>query len=135
MDVGTGTGILAIAARLLGAGRVIAIDTDREACQGARKNFSLNDVTDQIELLHGGIETLGPEMRFDLALANLDSKGLCPLFVSLAALLRSPGRLVASGILVEEEKVVTAAARASGFRLTGSQSDGEWVCLDLICAG
>lgn len=132
LDVGTGTGILAIGAAVLGAERVVAIDTDSEVCEAARRNLSLNNVTDRIELLHGGVETLGPDMRFDLALANLDSKGLCLLFEPLVTVLRATGRLVASGILAEDERAVTAAAQASGLRVTGRRLDGEWVCLELI---
>jgi len=131
LDVGTGTGILAIGAAVFGAERVVAIDTDPEVCEAARRNLSLNNVTDRIELLNGGVETLGPDMWFDLALANLDSKGLCLLFEPLVMFLHATGRLVASGILAEDERVVTAAARASGLRVTGRRSDGEWICLDL----
>ena len=131
LDVGTGTGILAIGAAVLGTARVVAIDTDSEVCEAARRNLSLNNVTDRIELVNGGIETLGPDLRFDLALANLDSKTLCLLCEPLVRFLRAAGRLVASGILAEDERVVTAAAHASGLRVAGRRSDGEWVCLEL----
>lgn len=131
LDVGTGTGILAIAAAVLGAEHVVAIDTDPEACDGAGKNLSLNNVTDRVELFQGGVETLGPEMEFDLALANLDAKGLSAVFSSLSALLLPHGRLIASGVLLEEEGKVTAAARDSALEVTATQSDGEWICLVL----
>jgi ribosomal protein L11 methyltransferase len=132
LDVGTGTGVLAIAGAVLGAERVVAVDADPEACEAARRNLSLNDVTDRIRICHGRVETLDPKIRFDLVLANLDAKGLCPLFEILLAFFPPQGRLVASGILVEEEGTVAAAARASGLRVAGRQSDGEWLCLTLI---
>lgn len=132
VDVGTGTGILAIAAAVLGADRVVAIDADPEACGAATSNLSLNNTAERIRISHGGVEALGPDVRFDLVLANLDSKGLCPLYGRLVAFLPPQGRLVASGILVEEEATVAAAARASGLRVTARQSDGEWLCLTMV---
>lgn len=132
LDVGAGTGILAIAAAALGAERVLAIDTDPEACEAAARNLALNSITGRVQIFHGCVEALGSETRFDLALANLDAKGLCRLFEPVLTRLSPRGRLVVSGILVEEEGAVTAAARASGFRLAARQSEGEWLCLNLI---
>ncbi|MFQ5960032.1 MAG: 50S ribosomal protein L11 methyltransferase [Candidatus Methylomirabilales bacterium] len=131
LDVGTGSGILAIAGAVLGAERVVAIDTDPEACEAAASNVSLSDVKDRIRISHAGVESIDPETRFDLALANLDAKGLCALFKRLVTCLRPASRLIASGILVEEDGAVVAAARASGLSVTGRQSDGEWLCLML----
>ncbi|MFQ5803303.1 MAG: 50S ribosomal protein L11 methyltransferase [Candidatus Methylomirabilales bacterium] len=131
LDVGTGTGILAVAAALLGAQRVVALDTDPEACEAVKTNLTLNKAAGCVELLHGSIDVLGPQMRFDLVLANLDAKTLFPLFDTLRILLVPGGRLVISGILVEDEGKVGAAASASGFRLLAHQSDGEWICLTL----
>lgn len=129
LDVGTGTGILAIAAAALGAERVVAIDTDPDACEGAARNLALNNVTGRVKLFRGGIETLEPDMQFDLIVANLDAKGFGSLFDSLLHRLSARGRLVASGILVEDEEKFVAAASASGFRLLGRQSEAEWLCL------
>jgi ribosomal protein L11 methyltransferase len=135
LDVGTGSGILAIAAGVLGAERVVAIDADPEACEAATGNVSLSDVKDRIRISHGGVEIIDPVTRFDLAIANLDAKGLCPLFAPLVTLLRPHGRMIASGILVEEDGTVAAAARASGLCVAGHQSDGEWLCLMLTPDG
>jgi len=129
--MGTGTGILAIAAAMLGAQRVIALDTDPDAFEAAKKNLTLNKAAGCLKLLHGGIEALRPQMRFDLVLANLDAKTLSHLFDTLRFLLAPQGRLVVSGILVEAEEEIGSAARASGFQLLTRQSDGEWVCLTL----
>lgn len=132
LDVGTGTGVLAIAAAALGAERVVAIDTDPDACEAATRNLVLNSVSDRIRLSQGGVESLGPELPFDVIVANLDSKGLCALFGDLSPLLHPQGRLVACGILVEEEATVAAAARAARLGVSGRQSDGEWLCLTLV---
>ncbi|MFQ5962243.1 MAG: 50S ribosomal protein L11 methyltransferase [Candidatus Methylomirabilales bacterium] len=131
LDVGTGTGILAIAAALLGAEQVVAIDTDPEACEAATKNLALNKTTGPVQILHGGVDALEPERRFDLLLVNLDTKSLSHLFDSLSAHLAPWGRLVASGILVDEERTVSDAAETSAFRVTARQFDGEWLCLTL----
>ena len=134
LDVGTGTAILAIAAAGLGARRVVALDTDRESCEAAMGNLGLNRLTDRVHLVHGGVEALSPRPRFDLLLANLDTKTLLRLFDGLRILLTPRGRLVASGILVEDEERVRAAAMASGFRPLARQSDGEWLCLTLAAS-
>ncbi len=131
LDVGTGTGILAMAADALGAERVVAVDTDPEACAGAMKNLVLNHTRDCVQVLHGGVEALRPGTRFDLVVANLDSRSLRPLFNALKVLLAPHGRLVASGILLEEEETLSGAARAAGLRSIARQSDGEWLCLTL----
>jgi ribosomal protein L11 methyltransferase len=131
LDVGTGTGILAIAAAALGADPVVAIDTDPEACEAATKNLALNRVVDRVEVFHGGLEALGPLVRFDLIVANLDTKSLGPVLNPIKTLLTPHGRLVASGILVEEEETLSGATRAAGFRVLTRQSDNEWLCLTL----
>ena len=131
LDVGTGTGILAIAAAVLGAEQVVAIDTDLEAYEEATKNLALNRTTGAVQILHGGVDALEPERQFDLLLVNLDTKSLFHLFESLSAHLAPWGRVVVSGVLVEEEGTVGAAAAASGFRVIARQFDGEWLCLTL----
>lgn len=131
LDVGTGTGILAIAAAALGAGCIVAIDTDPEACEAATRNLVLNSVSDRIRLFQGGVEAFGPELPFDVIVANLDSKSLCALFGALSPILHPRGRLVASGVLVEEGATVAAAARAARLGVSARQSDGEWLCLTL----
>lgn len=131
LDVGTGTGILAIAAVGLGADRVIAFDTDREACEGAARNLALNNLTGRVQLFYGGVEALRRLIRFDLILANLDVKTLYPLFDTIRILLAPQGRLIISGILVEDEEKVGVAAGTSGFRLLARESDGDWVCLTM----
>jgi ribosomal protein L11 methyltransferase len=66
LDLGTGTGILAITATILGAQRVVALDTDLEACRAARDNPALNDGADRIQVIWGGIEALRPTLRFEM---------------------------------------------------------------------
>jgi ribosomal protein L11 methyltransferase len=131
LDVGTGTGILAIAAAVLGADSVVAIDTDPEACEATTKNLAFNDVSSTVQVRHGGVETLGPGMRFDLVVANLDTRSLRPILDALKPFLVPQGCLVMSGILVDEEETMSRTARAAGLRVAARQSDGEWLCLTL----
>ncbi|MFQ5656177.1 MAG: 50S ribosomal protein L11 methyltransferase [Candidatus Methylomirabilales bacterium] len=135
LDVGTGTGILAIAPAVLGAERVVALDTDPEACEAITKNLALNRIAGRVHIVHGGVDALEPEMRFDLVLANLDTKSLSHLFDNLSAHLAPWGRVVASGILVQEERTVSEAAEASGFQVTARRSEGEWLGLTLSPKG
>lgn len=135
LDVGTGTGILAIAVAALGAERVVAIDTDPEACQAAIRNLALNDCADRVQVFHGEVEILGPNTQFDLLLANLDAKNLRGLFYTLPTLLTRGGHAICSGILVEEEGGVAATVRASRLQIVARQREGEWLCLTLTAEG
>ena len=135
LDVGTGTGILAIAAAALGAQRVIAIDTDPEARDAAEKNLARHDCANRVHILSGGLEALAPDLRFNVVLANLDTKTLCPLFPLIATFLVPGGRLIAGGILVEDEEKVTATLRNSALRTLDRQVEEEWLCLTLAVPG
>lgn len=135
MVLDVGTGILAIAAAALGAQRVVAVDTDPDACRAARENLSLHDCADRVQIIHGGIEDVGSDQRFDLILANLDAKILPLLFHTLATLLAPSGRLIVGGILPEEEGILTPAISASQLRTAQRRTEGEWLCLTLARKG
>ncbi|MBI2876442.1 MAG: 50S ribosomal protein L11 methyltransferase [Candidatus Tectomicrobia bacterium] len=131
LDIGTGTGILAIGAAVLGAQEVIALDIDPEACEAARKNLALNQGADRVQVLLGGIEILETGRRFDLILANLDAKGLGELFQGLSLLLAPGGQAICSGILVRQEAEIMAGAQSSGLWVMARRAEGEWLCLSL----
>jgi ribosomal protein L11 methyltransferase len=135
LDVGTGTGILAIAAAALGASRVLAIDTDAGACEAAQGNLRRHNISSRVEVRCGGMEVVEVGSRFDLILANLDTRTLCPLFAALAQALAPRGRLVATGIPVEDETRVTLAARASQMQILRRQIQDGWLCLVLAADG
>ncbi len=132
LDVGTGTGILAISAAALGAQQVVAIDIDPEACEAAVKNLALNEGTGRVQVLQGGVDILGFDIRFDLILANLDAKGLCAFFATLPMFLASGGCAICSGILIEQEEGVTAATRSSRLQIVARRAEGDWLCLRLM---
>lgn len=131
LDVGTGTGILAIAAASLGAQRVVAIDTDPDACDAARENLAMHDCADRVEIFQGSIDAAGLDLCPDLILANLDARLLPPIFPTLTTLLAPAGRLIVGGIMLEEEGILTAATRAAQLQVLLRQAGGDWLCLTL----
>ncbi|MDQ1559202.1 MAG: ribosomal protein methyltransferase [Pyrinomonadaceae bacterium] len=126
LDVGTGTGILAIAAAKLDArARVEACDTDAEAVEIARENASLNGVAAQINFRTGTVEAAGAS--FDCVCANLTADVILPL---LPALIEATcGRLILSGILDTQAASVRARLAQLGISQTETASDGEWVAI------
>ncbi len=125
LDVGTGSGILAIAARLLGAALVVAIDTDQEAAMSAQDGAALNETSD-ILVVAGCVNSLRPR-RFDLVAANLTGATLLRLLPDLAA--RTGRAAVISGILREEEDEILAAARAAGLDAIARRRRDDWTAL------
>jgi ribosomal protein L11 methyltransferase len=128
LDVGCGSGILAIAAARLGAGRVLAIDTDPIAIEATRSNARRNKLVRRIAARQGSLPSGEP--AFNVVLANLIASLLVDLAPDLARELVPGGVLVASGIFVDRERDVRAALEAAGLRVTGQSLDGDWVALD-----
>ncbi len=100
LDVGTGTGILAIAARKLGAGPVTAVDIDRSACEEARRNLALNGITRDVIVSEGGIRSA--ENRYDVVVANLRTPVLVGILEDVGNRLERDGVAILSGILERE---------------------------------
>jgi ribosomal protein L11 methyltransferase len=124
LDVGCGTGILAIAAARLGAAWCAAFDMDSEAVFEARKNLARNPVGGRVVLFLGGIECLIG--KFDRVLANMIWEEVEPLLPSIAKLLVPGGLAVLSGILDERERNAVAGLRVAGLAVRGIDADGEW---------
>lgn len=128
LDVGTGTGVLATAALMLGATSAIGVDTDPQAIAAAIENAAMNGVP-QLDLRVGGIE-VAPG-RFDLVLANLLAPLLISLAEPLAAAVAPGGSLVASGLLVQQAAEVTVALEAAGLALVDRRDGPAWSALRL----
>lgn len=130
LDVGTGSGILAIAAMKVGAGRVLGLDVEEVAVQAARANGELNDIgRDRFPLIVG---SLGPNEHygeFDGIFANIIARIIRELAPYLYESVRPGGWLVASGIIVEREEEVRTALEAAGFTDFTRGQMGDWVAL------
>jgi ribosomal protein L11 methyltransferase len=127
LDVGTGTGILAIAAAKLDPrARVEACDTDAEAVYVARENARLNGVAAQINFRTGTIEETGAS--FDAVCANLTADVILPLLPALNGA-TSSGRLILSGILDTQADSIRARLAELGAGETETVTDGEWVAI------
>ncbi len=128
IDVGTGSGVLAIAAAVLGAARVVGIDVDPDALLNARENLELNGLTDRVELLERDLSASREGVdRFDLGLANLTGGLLCRDAGVLANLVAPGGALIASGFQAHEVAEVTAAFSDAGLRLAEQLEETSWV--------
>jgi ribosomal protein L11 methyltransferase len=127
LDVGCGSGILAIAAVRLGAVAAIGVDTDPIAVEATRANARRNGLGRRIEAREGSLPSHAPP--FDVVVANLVAGVLVPLATPLRDELRPGGTLLASGIFVDRETDVSAAFEAAGLALTGRSAEGDWVAL------
>jgi ribosomal protein L11 methyltransferase len=126
LDLGTGTGILAIAARTLGYRHVVGIDTDILAIHAARENVIINNVPD-VEIK--GENFAGLRETFDVIAANLISGVLVLLAPELFLHMNPGGLAILSGILTGQEGEVIEAMEQAGLRLRETYRDGKWVSL------
>jgi ribosomal protein L11 methyltransferase len=128
LDVGCGSGVLAIAAGLLGAGALVGVDTDPIAVEATLANARRNGVARRLRAWCGSLPSgAGP---FDLVAANLIASVLVALAADLAAELRPGGRLLASGIFVDREADVRAAFEGASLRVLRREAEGDWVALE-----
>lgn len=127
LDLGTGSGILAIGAALLGFRNVVGIDNDPEAIETAKENIMLNGLSGKIGLLCATPE--GVSGSFDVVISNIESKPLIRMSEMIASKVRGEGLLALSGILIEQADEVCAEYEKRGLGLTGSKTAGEWVLL------
>lgn len=128
LDVGTGSGILAIAAALLGAGRVVALDVDPVAVRVAGENARANGVEGRVRVRRGEVAD-EPDAAYDLVLANITAGVLRELAPDLARVLRPEGTLALSGIVAPERGRVEEAFRARGLTPAGAAEREGWVLL------
>jgi ribosomal protein L11 methyltransferase len=127
LDYGCGSGILAIAALLLGADRAIAVDNDPQALIATRDNAGRNGIAP--ERLHLCLPEDVPALQADVTVANILAGPLQSLAPTLNALTRPGGRLALSGILGEQANAVAGAYRFA-FTLFDPAVSGDWVRID-----
>lgn len=126
-DLGSGSGILAIAAAKLGAGRVVAIELDSDAIGNAIENVERNDVAATVTVLQGDAASLLPLVApVSLVLANIISSVIIELSPAISRALPSGGKAVISGILVTERVHLLASLAADGWTLESELHEGDW---------
>jgi ribosomal protein L11 methyltransferase len=129
LDIGTGSGILAIAAAGLGATKVLALDSDGIAIRTAGENISNNPGCESIELLHGTLSSVGPS-KWDIVVVNI----LAPVIINLIqegllSFISPGGRIVMSGIIDEQVAAVDEALTGVGGEIVGRVVTRDWVTL------
>lgn len=130
LDVGCGSGILAIAAVKLGASDALGVDTDPIAIESTVANARRNRLARRVRARAGSLPSGEPP--FDIVLANLIAGVLVPLAGALRGELRPGGTIVASGIFIDRESEVRSAFEAAGLRLGGREAEGDWVALTAV---
>jgi ribosomal protein L11 methyltransferase len=126
LDVGSGSGILALAMHRLGARKVIAFDNDTDAYGALRDNRIRNGVPDEaMPLFIGSVEALRGG-AFDAITMNIVPEVILPLLGDVAGLLGEDARLILSGILLVKRDDVVEAARGHGLALVDERARGEW---------
>lgn len=123
LDVGTGTGVLAIAALRLGAASAVGVDVDPWSVTNGRENAERNGVEARLEVREGSLEAV-PEGGFDLVVANIIRSILEPLLPTIAE--KAAGPVVLSGLLATERDRTVEALRGLGFGLEAEAAENEW---------
>lgn len=125
LDIGTGSGILAIAAAKLGAAKVVAVDLDENAIKVARENVEYNQETAKIELKIGNLAD-GVTGQYNILVANILAEVICLLAKDVKAFLKKDGIFIASGIIADKLESVKTALDQAGLEIIEIAEKGEW---------
>lgn len=136
LDVGTGSGILAIAALKLGASHVDAVDVETVAVRATRENAERNGVADRIDVRLGSVGAGEPfQDRYDVVLANIIARILIELVDGIVDATKPGGSIVLAGIIQQREADVIAAFETRGARVVNRRQHEDWVSLVLRNGG
>lgn len=128
LDLGTGSGILAIAGARLGASLVVALDIDSVAVRVARKAVKDNGVRDRIKISAGSVpHKLTPDFFFDLVVANISAKAVRDCASDVKKTLKPGGKLIVGGFLEEQEASLETDLRSIGFSMEARRKVEDWV--------
>jgi len=131
LDVGSGTGVLSIAAIKLGAADAVAVDNDSWCYENCAENCALNDVTDRIKVVEGEIDIISEE-GFDLVLANIQKNILLLISEKIKAKLKKNGIVVLSGLLLKDETEIINHYQSIGFEFIEKKVLDEWIAIVLV---
>ena len=131
LDMGSGTGVLAIVAAKLGAESVLAVEIDDMAEESVRENIILNGVSDKIESICGDASAIEGR-AFDIVLANINRNILLADMEVYDKTLTAGGHLVLSGFLAEDVDILVEKAASLGYKLAKRRTNDIWRSLELI---
>ncbi len=134
LDMGTGSGILAIVCARLGASHVVAVDIDGDALENARENARLNHVEDRIDFRKGSLDRTGEEM-FDVIAANIDRPTLLHLLPGMKPVSHSRTSFVLSGFLKRDRRFMTGIVQRSGLEVLLECTEGMWSAVYAVPEG
>ncbi|GAA0789030.1 50S ribosomal protein L11 methyltransferase [Hathewaya limosa] len=126
-DIGTGSGILAIAAKILGAKDVKAVDLDPVAVDAAKKNVELNNVHG-IEVLEGNLMDV-VDGKADIVVANIIADIIKFVCEDVKNFLKEDGKFICSGIILDRRTDVEEKLKSVGYKILEVKNEGEWVCI------
>ena len=128
--MGTGSGILSIAASKLGSGSIVSLDIDPVAVLAARENVKMNHCAGPVILFTGATSALKSGLSFDLLLANITRNVILAQIELLYELVKPGGCCIMSGVLIEEFNVLhETICKFPGFLLHERMTEGEWIGL------
>lgn len=125
LDVGTGTGVLAIAACRSGASSALGVDTDPNAVENAQENIAQNEVGDCVSVVEGSVDVV-PETLYDLVTVNITRRVLLDLLPVLTSRLASNGRIILTGVLQGDRTQVVDSLKDQGLSLVEELTEEGW---------
>ena len=129
LDVGTGTGILAIAALKIGAVEAFGFDIDEWSFTNALENAEHNGVQDHFNIMQGSFETVPENTAYDLVIANVNRNILLDMSADIVRFTKSGGTIVLSGLLNNEEEYILSNSDFSGLNHLETVLEGDWIAM------
>ena len=126
LDVGTGSGILAVAAAKMEAFRILGVDVDEAALKNASENAHQNRVAERIEIRAGSLDVVGSE-TYDVIVANINRAVLEGMIPCFSDRFNRPGTLLLSGLLIKEAQRILELLKSLGYTILEELKKGEWM--------
>lgn len=128
LDAGTGTGILALGALKLGAASAFGFDIDEWSEDNARENMILNQI-ENLEVKLGSVDTIPMGAQYDVIVANINRNALLELIPILTNYLKDDGKMLLSGLLVEDESKIKSITKKEHLLHVGTRQEQEWIAM------
>jgi ribosomal protein L11 methyltransferase len=130
LDVGTGSGILTIAAAKLGAGHITAVDIDGHAVRAAQGNFRRTGIAELVNAQSGSIPSAATKgLNYDVAVANISARGIRMVAPAIPDLLADDGVFIASGIIVDQNDEAVSAIKGAGLVINEIRQKEDWITI------